>query len=59
MIEKGSPEPAGLFARGGPEVSVTLHRTVPKGSTVAVTLERAAGVPKPTGKPLFSVVVKA
>ena len=59
VIEKGSPEPAGLFARGRPEVSVTLHRTVPKGSTVAVTLERAAGVPKPTGKPLFSVVVKA
>ena len=59
VIRKGSPEPAGVFARGGRNVSVELLKTVPKGSTVAVTLERAGGVQKPTGKPLFAVNVTA
>ena len=59
VIEKGTPEPAGLFARGGRKISFELQKTVPKGSTVAVTLERAGGVPKPTGKPLFAVTVTA
>jgi len=59
VIRNGNPEPAGLFARGGRKVSFELRKTVPKGSTVAVTLERAGGVPKPTGKPLFSVTVTA
>ena len=59
VIRKGSPEPAGLLARGGRNVSIELQKTVPKGSTVAVTVERAGGVAKPTGKPLFSVTVTA
>jgi anti-sigma-K factor RskA len=59
VIRNGNPEPAALFPRGGSNVSVTLQKMVPKGSTVAVTLERAGGVPKPTGKPLFSVAVTA
>jgi anti-sigma-K factor RskA len=59
VIEKGNPQPAGLFARGGRNVSVEVQKTVPKGSTVAVTLERAGGVPKPTGKPLFAATVTA
>jgi anti-sigma-K factor RskA len=59
VIAKGNPEPAGLFARGGRNVSFELQKTVPKGSTVAVTLERAGGVPRPTGSPLFAATVTA
>jgi anti-sigma-K factor RskA len=59
VIRKGKAEPAGLFVGGGRNVSVELQKTVPKGSTVAVTLERAGGVPKPTGNPLLAVTVTA
>ncbi|HYY32492.1 MAG TPA: anti-sigma factor [Gaiellaceae bacterium] len=43
---------AGTFA-GGERVAVALTRDVPDGSVVAVTLERAGGVNKPTTAPLF------
>jgi hypothetical protein len=45
--------PAGLFA-GGRRVVVPLDRPVPRGATVAVTLERAGGTASPTTKPLFA-----
>jgi anti-sigma-K factor RskA len=52
VIEGGNPAPAGTFA-GGDRVAVTLTRKVPDGAIVAVTLERAGGVAKPTTTPLF------
>jgi anti-sigma-K factor RskA len=49
---RGSPRPAGLFSGGA---STTLHLTgVPRSAVVAVTLERAGGVNKPTRAPILS-----
>ncbi|HEV3408063.1 MAG TPA: anti-sigma factor, partial [Gaiellaceae bacterium] len=53
VIEDGAAQPAGLF-EGGERTAVALARPVPEGATVAVTLERAGGVPAPTGQPLFT-----
>ena len=53
VIEDGAPQPAGLF-EGGEGTAVALTRPVQEGATVAVTLERAGGVPAPTGRPLFT-----
>ncbi len=56
VIEK-TPKRAGLLP-GGPNGSVAkLERRAPKGSIVAVTLERKGGVDAPTGKPLFSAKI--
>jgi hypothetical protein len=52
VIDGAGPTPAGLFA--GTETVVDLTARVPKGATVAVTLERAAGVPAPTTDPIFA-----
>ena len=52
VIERGTPRRAGLFAgRKGTSV-LDMERAVPRGAVVAVTLERAGGVERPTGKPL-------
>jgi len=51
VIQNGEPKPAGLFAGGATSV-VKLSRRVPRGAIVAVTLERAGGVEKPTTAPL-------
>jgi anti-sigma-K factor RskA len=54
VIHRGTPRPAGLFSRAtGQCVVFNLTRDVPRGATVAVTLEPAGGVPKPTG-PIIS-----
>jgi anti-sigma factor RsiW len=54
VIPQGAaPKPAGTFAGGGSTV-VRLRRPVPRGATVAVTLERAPGVRAPTQPPLVS-----
>jgi anti-sigma-K factor RskA len=53
VIQAGKPLPAGTFPGGG-RVAVVLTRDVPDGAVVAVTLERAGGVNKPTTKPLIS-----
>lgn len=47
-----SPRPAALFP-GGASVTSRLPGTVPQGSIVAVTVERAGGVNHPTTKPIF------
>jgi anti-sigma-K factor RskA len=47
VIRSGTPLPAGYF-RGGGKATVALTRSVPAGSTVAVTLERAPGATTPT-----------
>jgi anti-sigma-K factor RskA len=52
VIQAGRPIPAGTFA-GGDRVAVTLTQKIPDGAIVAVTLERAGGVAKPTTTPLF------
>ncbi|MBA3718137.1 MAG: anti-sigma factor, partial [Actinobacteria bacterium] len=48
-----SARPAGLFEGGGSTI-VPLSRRVARGSTVAVTVERAAGVSQPTRAPIIS-----
>jgi anti-sigma-K factor RskA len=54
VIRPSSAEPAGLF-RGGKGASVVkLSRTVPSGSAIAVTIERAGGVDHPTQKPFIA-----
>jgi anti-sigma-K factor RskA len=53
VIESGNPVPAGTFT-GGDRVAFQLTRDVAKGAVVAVTLERAGGVGRPTTKPLIT-----
>jgi anti-sigma-K factor RskA len=53
VILDGNPLPAGTFSGGG-RVAFALTREVPDGAVVAVTIERAGGVQKPTTTPLFS-----
>lgn len=48
VIQAGRPLPAALFAGGRETVVIRLTRPVPKGATVAITLERAPGAAKPT-----------
>jgi anti-sigma-K factor RskA len=55
VIEGDTPRRAGLF-RGGC-TDVPLRRPVESGNTVAVTLERAGGVDRPTGEILLSADV--
>lgn len=50
VIAGETPRPAGLFRGGRGCPPVLLERSVPPGSTVAVTLERAGGAPRPTGR---------
>jgi anti-sigma-K factor RskA len=54
VIENGEAKPAGTFTSSGARTAIPLDRPVPKGSTVAVTVEKAGGVGAPTTKPLFS-----
>lgn len=53
VIENGAARPAGLFS-GGATTTVRLTRTVPRGATIAATVERAGGVQAPTSTPVFS-----
>ncbi|HJQ49547.1 MAG TPA: anti-sigma factor [Gaiellaceae bacterium] len=48
-----TPRPAGLFA-GGASTTIHLVGTVPQNAVVAVTIERAGGVRRPTTTPIFS-----
>jgi len=50
----GTPRKAGLFSSGGSMTMVPLAESVPRGSVVAATMERAGGVDKPTQTPVFS-----
>jgi anti-sigma-K factor RskA len=54
VITAGKPRPAGLFRAAGRRAIVRLTLTVPKGATVAVTVEPEGRVDQPTTKPLFS-----
>ena len=54
VIEEDQPRPSGLFPGAPGRSVVPLTEPVPEGAVVAVTLERAGGARKPTGKPLFT-----
>lgn len=53
VIRGSTPQPAGLFSGGSGCRPVELTRSVSRGSTVAVTLERAGGADRPTSRILF------
>ena len=52
VIER-APRPAGTFDSGGRVTVFALRSVVPEGAKVAVTIERAGGVDRPTTKPLL------
>jgi anti-sigma-K factor RskA len=54
VIRNGAAAPAGLFAGGARTTVVKLTEPVPSGSTVAVTIEPAAGSAQPTTHPLIT-----
>jgi anti-sigma-K factor RskA len=54
VIEGETPRRAGLFAGAQGRTAVVLTRPVSEGDVVAVTLEVARGVDKPTGRVLFT-----
>jgi anti-sigma factor RsiW len=49
----GSAKPAGVFGGGDDMTIVRLQRSVPRGSTIAATIERAGGVDAPTASPIL------
>lgn len=49
----GDPKPAGLFRGGDRTTVVHLQRSVPRGSMIAATVERAGGVDAPTQTPVL------
>jgi anti-sigma-K factor RskA len=53
VIKDGNALPAGTFVGGG-RVAFALTRPVPDGAVVAVTVERAGGVQRPTTTPVFA-----
>ena len=53
VVEGPKPKSAGLFRGGEARIVIPLGRKVPRGAVVAVTLERAGGVPAPTQKPKY------
>ena len=55
VIQGDTPRPAGLFDGDARTDIVRLTRLVPRGASVAVTLERNGGVQQPTTRPLFVV----
>ena len=54
IIRNSKPFSAALFLAGTGQRIVPLTGQVPRGATVAVTLERARGVKAPTSTPLFA-----
>jgi hypothetical protein len=52
VIRNGKATPAGLFRGSDGASDVEVERSVPRGSVVAVTIERSGGVNQPTQKPL-------
>ena len=54
VIRNGAAAPAGLFEGGARTTVVKLTERVPSGSTVAVTVEPAAGSAQPTSHPFIT-----
>ena len=57
VVSGGSPAPAGVFSAKGHAAAVALERDVPAGATVAMTIERAGGVQRPTSAPIVRSTV--
>jgi anti-sigma-K factor RskA len=55
VIQGNTPRPAGVFDGAEERDIVRLTRRVPRGASVAVTVERKGGVDRPTTRPLFLV----
>jgi anti-sigma-K factor RskA len=53
----GKPQRAGVFRGGGDMTMVKLDMHVPRGATVAATVEKHGGADVPTSKPLLSAQV--
>jgi anti-sigma-K factor RskA len=53
VIAGKTPEPAGLFRGGSGCHQVALTQRIPKGATIATTLERSGGATAPTSAILF------
>lgn len=47
-----SAEPAGVFSSNGEATAIELERSVPAGTTVGLTIERAGGARRPSGPPV-------
>jgi anti-sigma-K factor RskA len=54
VIRDDGIEPAGLFGGGGEASVVELTRSVPRGSVIGVTVEKAGGAPQPTQRPFVA-----
>lgn len=54
VVSGERPRPAGTFQSGRPSSLVALEQKVPHGAKVAVSLERAGGSPRLTGRLLFA-----
>jgi anti-sigma factor RsiW len=54
VVGRGRPQPAGLFPGGPGRPVARITRPVPRGAVVGVTLERAEGSERVTGRILFS-----
>jgi anti-sigma factor RsiW len=54
VIQGKAARPAGVFTGGDATTVVHLSRPVPRGSIVAVTVERRGGVAKPTRAPFIT-----
>ena len=54
VIDDGRVAAAGLFDASDEREIVTLTRRVPRGASVAVTVERAGGVAQPTQRPIIT-----
>ena len=54
VIADGQPKPAGTFDAGSETTVHRLDEPVPRGATVAVTVEPEGGVDAPTGDVLLS-----
>lgn len=57
VIENGTAKPAGLFSGGGSTTVIPLDRPVPRGATVAATVEQSGGASMPTTAPIFETHV--
>lgn len=53
VVTGGIPHPAGTFSGGSKQAMLALERLVPRGASVAVTVEPAGGSETPTTTPIF------
>jgi anti-sigma-K factor RskA len=54
VIQPDTITPAGVFRGHDGTTVVAIHRRVPRGSVIGVTVERSGGVDQPTQKPFVA-----